>query len=493
LNSISIFQLGKPIVWNYLHITLYRIKIAFMIRVKSPHSQPFHEKLIFRKLSFLVVAISIGFCACSKENYSEQPLPPDNQTESSAPDIYLAGSIGDGIHPKATYWKNGNAVILTDGTNYAEANSIVASGEDVFVAGYEYNGAYYVAKYWKNGKAVSLSDGTSPAIAYSITLAGNDVYVAGYEGNGTNGIAKYWKNGTAVSLTDGTNNATAYSIVVAGDDVYVAGDEYNGTNYVAKYWKNGKSLALTDGTKEAHAYSIAVSGTDVYVAGSEISGTNGNMVADYWKNGTVFHLTDGSNYARSNSITVSENSVYAAGAEFKDGNFFVAKYWLNGFPMAITDSSNYSMANSIVVVDHDIYIAGKELQGPFMQGEPVALYWKNGSEVTVQNPSDSGGWTNSVFVYENKSQGNEKNSYGEYYHSYEQEYVSTMSFQNETQEKHRGTKSSGGMFSFFGKHSKNRPSRNTTTEKNVFKFPEIRFPNLFQNHERNSIVRFKLK
>ena len=205
----------------------------------------------------------------------------------------------------------------------------------------------------------------------------------------------------------------AYAIVVAGNDVYVAGEEYNGTNYVAKYWKNGISMALTDGSKEAHAYSIAVSGTDIYVAGSEMSGMNGNMVADYWKNGTVFHLTDGSNYARANSITVSGTSVYAAGAEFKDGNFFVAKYWLNGYAVAITDSSNYSMANSIVVQDHNIYIAGKELQGAFMQGKPVALYWKNGSEVPVQDPSDSGGWTNSVFINSGNGQGQEKNGYGE--------------------------------------------------------------------------------
>ena len=73
--------------------------------------------------------------------------------------------------------------------------------------------------------------------------------------------------------------------------------------------------------------------------------------------------------------------------------------------MSITDSSNYSMANSIVVQDHDIYLAGKELQGTFMQGSPVALYWKNGSETPVQDPSNSGGWTNSVFISQKMTAG----------------------------------------------------------------------------------------
>jgi hypothetical protein len=119
-----------------------------------------------------------------------------------------------------------------------------------------------------------------------------------------------------------------------------------------------------------------------------------------------------------------------------------------------------------------------------MQGKPVALYWKNGSEITIQDPSDSGGWTNSVFI--NFDSANETSRYLE-------GPVRTWYFQNETDEKPGRSGTSGGLFSFIFKHPGKTHKQSNTTVKKAFNFPRIRIPDLFPNHEKNNFARLKRK
>ncbi|MGV3527271.1 MAG: PKD domain-containing protein [Flavisolibacter sp.] len=125
-------------------------------------------------------------------------------------DVYVAGSESNGSVHLAKYWKNGQAVTLTTGsTVYSSAASIAISLDDVFIAGWEGdfvgraggNGA--VAKYWRNGQALALTNGSTYGYSSSVAVLGSDVYIGGTEWIEVGKpVAKYWINGQQVKLSD---------------------------------------------------------------------------------------------------------------------------------------------------------------------------------------------------------------------------------------------------------------------------------------------------
>ncbi len=198
--------------------------------------------------------------------------------------VYAAGNhnigTGDGfINTRAAYWKGRKEIVLSDTGHNSDATSIFVNETDIYIAGCESSqsktGGYlegFVATYWKNGNAIHLTDKKSYNFVTSIFVSNGDVYVAGYERKKEAGteVAKYWKNGTEIQLTDGLGYSRANSIFVNGNDVYVAGEinpetdiqklafSDTGANKIAVYWKNGKMIALTDKKNDASASSIFV-------------------------------------------------------------------------------------------------------------------------------------------------------------------------------------------------------------------------------------------
>lgn len=108
-----------------------------------------------------------------------------------------------------TIWKNGSIIITAAQSQFF--SSITLANNVLYIAGTD-NSA---ASYFKNGVAYHLTDGSTEAQASGIAIWGADVYVSGYENISGHNVPTYWKNGKPVRLTDGTNNAYSPAIYLS--------------------------------------------------------------------------------------------------------------------------------------------------------------------------------------------------------------------------------------------------------------------------------------
>jgi len=321
------------------------------------------------------------FVSCTKDSQS-------NQSWNSS-DVYIVGQQNINFPTKATYWKNGSPVVLTDSNLVPQ--SIAVSGSDIYIGGWD-RGA--ISVYYKNNIRNVLSGMIFPNAILGLTVSDGNVYLTGVSDSSAN--VAYWKNGIPVTINWhlGTINkayssgtAIASAIAVSGTDVYAIGQiddtilNFGSVVPVATYWKNGEINLLGTSAVYALPTGIAVSGSNVYISGNkmgvlDIGGIfvlNGADTAMYWANGVPITLGTG----HTSSIFISGNDVYVSGTTI-DGS---AIYWKNGNPVLLATNAN---TKGIVVSGNDVYVAGNLWYH-------YGVYWKNGVVDTLcTNGSVSG-------------------------------------------------------------------------------------------------------
>lgn len=233
-------------------------------------------------------------------------------------DIYCLGNVNNTYY----VWKNGTPTPLTTtgqqviGSGAYLDNLMAVSGAgDVYVAGAQYISGTTTLKatLWKNGTPVDLTDGVTSgnASANAVFVSGSDVYVAGTEdirdssGGLINKAPRLWKNGVAVPISTPANSIfnSVSSILIAGGNVYVGG-QYNNAGAV---WKNGVLLspstyAVAENVSSFYLYN----NTDLYITGASSSGNN-----CYWKNGNFAEMDPGCTGVSANCAGTLANQAIA--------------------------------------------------------------------------------------------------------------------------------------------------------------------------------------
>jgi hypothetical protein len=319
--------------------------------------------------------------------------------------IYLAGGAyvngTNKENARAIYWRNGEAVVLSNIRSHAE--DIFVQGSDVYVAGYEYpNSQYTQAFYWKNGEKVILSSAVGST--RQVIAQGNDVHVIGYTyhpDSDRKHRLMYWKNGigSELQVTDTRPDAFAWihEMAIYNGDIYIIGEERviaSSTQiyYAGLFWKNGVLQSIQ---KPLNIYpnipmgykSISIDSGQVYIAGQYYD-NNRILKTIIWKNGSIRSVSP-SPLNRAPIHFVVENDIvhlisFEQGYHYRKND---VKIWSIRHPSEMRD---------ITISGQDVFIAGKS--GQTFQ-TTVPTYWVNGVENKIRLGSNySIGYAQSIFV-----------------------------------------------------------------------------------------------
>lgn len=395
-------------------------------------------------LSLFITGVLLLAAGCNKTGSSAGPTGGNGTTTTTTTldpgdtaIVYIAGTAGNTIY----CWRNDIVsqlsapppMNLSSGYEYANiayVSGIALSDTDIYISGgYLTNDTLghqgYTAAYWKNGVPSNLHDSAQAAQSHGIAVSAGNVVIAGtetyYEPNVAvpysdftpfmkfekyGSIAMSWTNGTPAYVN--TSYAYAYDehdtglaflpdyvtgIAVSGSDVYLAGGVtswsagVSSSMHFTAYWKNGNLVDLPNGftgttpTDSTGWFSpkvtgIAVSGSHVYACGTEYTelgktGSTYNIVyqATMWKDSALIYLGSKSDYSQAYGICVSGTDVYVAGTLGIGGSNNHAVYWKNGTPVTL-DNTPGSSAIGVAVAGNNVYAVGYI--------GLTAILWRNG-------------------------------------------------------------------------------------------------------------------
>ena len=175
-----------------------------------------------------------------------------------------------------------------------------------------------------------------------------DIYVVGQ----TPTQAGYWKNSQFIPLATRATGRNTYAVDMAfsGNDIYVLGTENDSNGY----WKNGQFnfLAKYDSLL---ATSIVVSGTDVYCL---LSSSYPNLPGSLFKNTSLMSKVSTHNELYWTSLYNNGTDLYIPGSIFTFPNNAV--YWKNGSVVSLPNTSIPGNVYGIALDGNDIYAVGSE-------------------------------------------------------------------------------------------------------------------------------------
>jgi hypothetical protein len=175
------------------------------------------------KYFYLILPAFIFMVSCKKHETPGPKKSSGNVSDTVVAkkvDVYIAGVSSD-VYPlinKASYWKNGVQVPLTNGLP-SSAGPIAIQDTDVYILGsITTNGALQTV-YWKNGVPVNIDS----VVGTGIAVSGKNIYISGVITTAANlTIPVVWKNGVITHLANPSTLGQANAIALSGNDVYVA-------------------------------------------------------------------------------------------------------------------------------------------------------------------------------------------------------------------------------------------------------------------------------